>query len=119
MRRWEEEEGNKEDEGKKDRQKVRNKERKNKKKTKEKSCSEQHEAEEWDCLDLADVVVAHAAAAVDEEEQLPGGPLQLRRLRQQVWAEVQHQDRAAQNVLMVTLPHKLQLQGNKTKQTFR
>jgi hypothetical protein len=35
--------------------------------------------------------------------------VQLRRLRQQVRTEVEHQDRAAQDVLVVPLSHKLQL----------
>lgn len=56
-------------------------------------------------------MVTHAAAAVQQEEQLARGPLQLGRLRQQVRAEVEHEHGAAQDVLMVALPHKLQLQG--------
>lgn len=60
-------------------------------------------------LDAVDVDAAHAAAAVYEEEQFPGGTVQLWRLRQQVRTEVEHQDRAAQDVLVVPLSHKLQL----------
>ena len=62
-------------------------------------------------LDALDVGSTHAAAAVYEEQQLPGGSVELRRLGQQVRTEVQHQNRAAQDVLVVSLPHKLQLGG--------
>lgn len=58
-----------------------------------------------------DVSATHAAAAVDEEQQLPGGFVQLQRFTQQVRAEVEHQDRAAQDVLVVPLSQKLQLQA--------
>lgn len=61
-------------------------------------------------LHSVDVAAAHAAAAIHEEEQLPGGFVQLQRLPQQVGAEVEHQDGAAQDVLVESLPHELQLQ---------
>lgn len=56
-----------------------------------------------------DVGATHAAAAIDEEQQFSGGFVQLQRFTQQVGAEVEHQDGAAQNVFVVSLPHKLQL----------
>ena len=61
-------------------------------------------------LNTMDVGATHAAAAVHEEQQLSGGLVQLQRFTQQVRTEVEHQDGAAQNVLVVPLPHKLQLQ---------
>jgi len=60
---------------------------------------------------MVDVGAAHAAAAVNKEHQLPGGFVQLQRFTQQVGTEVEHQDGAAQNVLVVSLPHKLQLRA--------
>lgn len=61
-----------------------------------------------------DVGATHAAAAINKEQQFSGGFVQLQRFTQQVRTEVEHQDRAAQNVLVVTLPHKLQLQSQGT-----
>lgn len=56
-----------------------------------------------------DVGATHAATAIDKEQQFSGGSVQLQRFTHQVGAEVEHQDGAAQNVLVVSLPHKLQL----------
>lgn len=53
----------------------------------------------------------HAATAVHQEQQLSGGPVWFQRFTQQVGTEVKHQDGAAENVLVVTLPHKLHLQS--------
>lgn len=57
-----------------------------------------------------DVGATHAAAAIDKEQQFSGGFVQLQRFAQQVGTEIEHQDGAAQDVLVVSLPHKLQLQ---------
>lgn len=62
-------------------------------------------------LHAADGGATHAAAAVNEEQQFSGGFVQLQRFPQQVGTEVEHQDGAAQDVLVVSLPHKLQLQA--------
>lgn len=53
----------------------------------------------------------HTATTVNKEQQLSGGFVQLQRFTQQVRTKVEHQDGAAQNVLVVPLPHKLQLQA--------
>lgn len=59
-----------------------------------------------------DVGSTHAATAIYKEQQFSGYFLQLQRFTQQVGTEVEHQDRAAQNVLVVPLPQKLQLQAH-------
>lgn len=61
-------------------------------------------------LHTLDLGATHAAAAVHQEQQLSGGPVWLQRFTQQVGTEVEHQDGAAENVLVVPLPHKLHLQ---------
>ena len=65
-----------------------------------------------------DVGATHAATAVNKKQQLSGGFVQLQRLMQQVGTEVEHQDGAAQNVLVVSLPHKLQLQAKRNISTL-
>lgn len=60
-------------------------------------------------LHALDVGATHAATAIDEEQQLSGGSVQLQRFTQQVRTEIEHQDGAAQDILVVSLPHKLQL----------
>lgn len=62
-------------------------------------------------LHSMDVCTTHAATAIDKEQQFSGGFVQLQRFSQQVRTEIEHQDGAAQNVLVVSLPHKLQLQA--------
>lgn len=60
-----------------------------------------------------DFGATHAATAIHKEQQFSGGFVQLQRFTQQVGTEVEHQDGVARNVLVVSLPHKLQLQGPK------
>lgn len=57
-----------------------------------------------------DLGAAHASAAIHQKQQLSGGFVKLWRFAQQVGTEVQHQHGAAQDVLVLSLPHKLQLQ---------
>lgn len=64
-------------------------------------------------LYTVDLGATHAAAAIHKEQQFSGGFVQLHRFTQQVGAEVEHQDGAAQNILVVSFPHKLQLQEPK------
>lgn len=61
-------------------------------------------------LHTLNLSATHAATAVHQEQQLSGGPVRLQRLIQQVGTEVEHQDGAAENVLVVPPPHKLHLQ---------
>lgn len=61
-------------------------------------------------LHALDLGATHAATAVHQEQQLSGGPVRLQRFTQQVGTEVEHQDGAAENVLVVPLPHKIHLQ---------
>lgn len=61
-------------------------------------------------LHALDLGATHAAAAVHQEQQLSGGVVQLRGFTQQVGTEVEHQDGAVENVLVVPLPHKLNLE---------
>lgn len=56
-----------------------------------------------------DLGAAHASAAIHQKQQLSGGFVKFCRFAQQAGTEVQHQDGAAQNVFVVSLPHKLQL----------
>lgn len=60
-----------------------------------------------------DVGATHAATAINEKQQLPGGFVHFQRFTQQVGAEIEHQHGAAQNVFVVSLPDKLQLQAKK------
>lgn len=64
-------------------------------------------------LYTVDLGATHAAAAIHKEQQFSGGFVQLQRFTEQVGTEVEHQDGAVQNVLVVSLPHKLQLQEPK------
>lgn len=57
-----------------------------------------------------DLGATHAPATIHQKQQLSGGFVKFCRFTQQDGTEVQHQDGAAQNVLVVSLPHKLQLQ---------
>lgn len=56
-----------------------------------------------------DLGATHAATAIHEEQKFSGGFVELQRFTQQVGTKVEHQDGAAQNVLVVSLPDKLQL----------
>lgn len=58
-----------------------------------------------------DLGATHATTAVHQEQQLSGGSVRFQRFTQQVGTEVEHQDGAAENVLVVPLPHKLHLQS--------
>lgn len=62
-------------------------------------------------LDALDLGATHAAAAVHQEQQLSSSPVRFQRFTEQVGTEVEHQNRAAENVLVVPLPHKLHLQS--------
>lgn len=66
-----------------------------------------------------DLGAAHASAAIHQKQQLSGGFVKFCRFAQQVGTEVQHQDGAAQNVLVVSLPHKLQLEADRNTGVYR
>lgn len=65
-------------------------------------------------LYTTDVGSTHTATTVNKEQQLSGGFVQLQRFTQQVRTKVKHQDGAVQDVLVIPLPHKLQLQAERS-----